>query len=635
MQPLHTYMNTLLSFFSGKIISYTMLGLFAFLLALYLTLLPVAQPSINIERSLYLLLIAGLSFALITVIKRQVEYKQRYQYLKVAIDAHALFAVTDVKGVITQANDKFCSKSQYSREELIGNTHSIINSGHHDAEFFNQLWQTISKGEVWIGDICNKAKDGSLYWVHSTIVPLINKKGDISHYIAIRADITARKKAEAKACFMAVHDDLTGLPNRYLMRDRLLRAISSKTTQPGYGAVLMMDLDHFKEVNDTLGHAIGDELLVQAAQRLRSNVRVTDTVSRFGGDEFVIILEYVGSEFDSSIESVDLICESIRNSLAQPYQLDGQQLEVTPSIGVVLFNSGQDEPEELIKQADIALYRAKESGRNQICFFNPLLQKEAIEKALLIRDLRKAIEKEEFVLFYQPIVDMNQITQGVESLIRWQHPKYGLVSPDMFIPLAEKSGLILPIGEWVLRTACHQQAQWQKDPIRKYWGVSINVSAKQLGQVEFINSVQRILNETGAVANKINLELTESVLQEDIQNTIEKMNFLRAIGVRFSLDDFGTGYSSLSYLKSLPIDHLKIDKSFVDDIFDGVSDADIARTIIVLAKSLGVGVIAEGVETQDQYDWLINNDCNYFQGYLFGRPVSQNKLCNKLELMAS
>lgn len=627
-------MNTILSFSRRKIISYTMFGMLVVFPILYITLSPISQPSINHERSIFLLLIAGLILALIKTFKYHAEYKQRYHYLKVAIDAHALVAVTDTKGVITQVNDKFCAISQYSRGELVGKTHSIINSGYHNTEFFKDLWRTINRGEVWVGDICNKAKDGTLYWVHSTVVPLVDKKGKVSQFIAIRADITSRKKTEAKARSMAVHDDLTGLPNRYLMNDRLLRAISNKTTQPGYGAVLMMDLDHFKEVNDTLGHAIGDELLVRAGQRLRNSLRKTDTVSRFGGDEFVMILEYVGSDFERSVERTSFICETIRHSLTQPYQLGGQQLEVTPSIGIVLFSSDEDEPEELIKQADIALYKAKESGRNQVCFFDPSLQKDAIEKALLIRDLRKALERNELALFYQPIVDIDQTIKGVESLIRWHHPRYGLVSPDAFIPLAENSGLILPIGDWILQTACNQQAQWEEDPVRKHWVVSINVSAKQLGQVDFVDTVKSALSESGAAANQISLELTESVLQENIQNTIKKMNVLRRIGVRFSLDDFGTGYSSLSYLKRLPIDHLKIDKSFVDDILDDVSDADIARTIIVLAKSLDVGVIAEGVETRDQYEWLINNGCNYFQGYLFSRPVPQDKLCSTLEKTA-
>ena len=553
--------------------------------------------------------------------------QQKHNKLKMAMDAHAIVAVMDARGVIRQVNEKFCTISQYSAAELIGRTHSVINSGYHPREFFQDLWHTVTRGEVWSGEVCNRAKDDSLYWVQSTIVPLLDETGKPAQYIAIRADITARKEAEAETKRMALHDTLTGLPNRRLMTDRLTQAIYNKRRHPGFGAVLLLDLDHFKDVNDTLGHAVGDELLRQAARRLSNGVRQVDTVARLGGDEFVIVLDNVGFDIDSAVANTKTIGESIRFALGEPYQLGSQQWDVTPSLGVALFNAADDHPDELIRQADIALYGAKDAGRNQLCFFDPLLQEEALQRTLLIRDLRQALENEELSVFYQPIVDAQQHILGVEALIRWFHPERGSVSPVIFIPLAEQSGLILPIGEWVLKTVCLQLTEWSESPQQKNWMVSVNISARQLSQTHFVDMISTAFTQTGARADRLTLELTESMLQNDIENTVKKMDALRVMGVHFSLDDFGTGYSSLSYLKRLPLDILKIDKSFIDDIFADPSDAAIVRAIITLSKSLDLDVIAEGVETREQMQWLLNNGCKLFQGYLFARPMHKDQLC--------
>lgn len=419
------------------------------------------------------------------------------------------------------------------------------------------------------------------------------------------------------------------------MTDRLTQAIADKARHPGFGAVLLMDLDHFKEVNDTLGHATGDDLLKQTALRLAGCVREVDTVARLGGDEFVTILDDIGADLESAVLNAGRIAEKIRSTLAEPYQLGRQHWEVTPSIGIALFNSVHDTPEELIKRADIALYEAKDAGRNQQCFFNPSLQEEAINRALLMRDLRLALDNNELVLHYQPIVDEQKNILGFEALIRWIHPKHGPISPGTFIPLAEQTGLILPIGEWVLKTACAQLAEWGDDSQHEALTVAINVSARQLNQGDFVDTIKRVISQTGARADRLRLELTESMLQDNVGSTIVKMDALRLLGVRFSLDDFGTGYSSLSYLKRLPLDVLKIDKSFVDDIFSDPSDAAIVRTIIALARSLDIDVVAEGVETAEQLEWLLDHGCVLFQGNLFSPPVHKDQASKMLMQLSS
>ncbi|MBO1519463.1 putative bifunctional diguanylate cyclase/phosphodiesterase [Oceanisphaera pacifica] len=548
-----------------------------------------------------------------------------------ALNAHALVAITDARGVIIEVNDNFCNISQYSREELTGQTHRIINSGYHPKAFFKDLWQTIARNEVWSGDICNRAKDGSLYWVQSTMVPLVGKNGKPERYIAIRADITSKKDAEATTRHIALHDALTGLPNRRLMTKRLKSAISIKEQQPGYGALLLMDLDYFKEVNDMLGHDVGDELLQQTALRLSRSVRDTDTVARFGGDEFVIILDNLGVNIDIATSNAKSIGEGVRMAVTDPYHLGHHQLEVTPSVGVVLFNNENEDSQELLKQADIALYAAKEAGRNQLLFFEPALQIETIKRTLLAQDLRQAIDKKELVLFYQPIVNAQHQIQGVEALLRWLHPQHGLVTPDTFILLAEEQGLIVPIGEWVLETACKQLAIWQQDPKHKALTMAVNISVRQLNQTNFVDMVKQTLARTGACSKQLMLEITESIFQDNVSSAIAKMNALREEGIRFSLDDFGTGYSSLTFLKRLPIDNLKIDKSFVDDILDDSRSLAIALALISLAKDLKIQVIAEGIETPEQMKWLQRNGCDFFQGYLFSKALHPSDLHKVLE----
>ncbi|WP_153110587.1 EAL domain-containing protein [Propionivibrio limicola] len=456
--------------------------------------------------------------------------------------------------------------------------------------------------------------------------PLLGDDGEIQGLCGVSTDITRLAEAEAAIHELAFYDPLTGLPNRRLLHDRLQQAMSATTRYAEGGALLFIDLDNFKDLNDTQGHDAGDRLLVQAAGRLHDCVRETDTIARLGGDEFVVMLRGLSAEPDQALLQAERIGRKIWAAMRQPYELVGQSHLSTVSIGIAMFSDQYKSKEDLLKRADLAMYQAKADGRDTLRFFNPDMQAKVAERTGIESALRLALAHSQFVLHYQPQVDSSGRIRGVEALVRWQRPGHGVVPPDSFIPVAESSGLILPLGDWILQTACGQLVAWADDPVACGWHIAVNVSAHQFRQPDFADKVIGILGQTGASPALLKLELTESQLIDDIDSVIYQMERLTEKGVRFSLDDFGTGYSSLSFLKRLPLDQVKIDRSFVRDLLSDPDDASIVKTIIALGQSLQLKVIAEGVETQEQRDTLERIGCFHYQGYLFGRPVNSDSL---------
>lgn len=469
--------------------------------------------------------------------------------------------------------------------------------------------------------IQRRDSNGNLNWASISGAPIFDENGVFSGYRGVGRDITERKRDEDRIERLAFYDSLTGLPNRRLLMDRLHNALALRERDGSTGAILFIDLDNFKDLNDTRGHDVGDQLLKQVAVRLGECVRDADTVARLGGDEFVVMLQQLSPQMQEAAADVEVVGRKILQTLNQSYRLGGVEHHSTPSVGVAMFQEGHITIDELLKRADLAMYQAKAAGRNTLRFFDPAMQAAATARATVESDLRHALHNDQMVLYYQPVVDVEERTIGVEALVRWMHPVRGLVSPVEFISVAEQTGLILELGLWVLRAACQQLVQWSGDAKTRSLSISVNVSARQFRHPNFAQQVLDVLRQTGANPYRLKLELTESLLLTDFADVTHKMTELRSIGVSFSLDDFGTGYSSLSYLKQLPLDHLKIDQSFVRGVLEDPNDAAIARTILTLAASLDLGVVAEGVEIAGQRDFLKENGCRAFQGYLFGRPV--------------
>ncbi len=529
--------------------------------------------------------------------------------------------ITDADSNIVRVNQAFQSITGYKADEVVGKNPRILQSGRHDVGFYKAMWSALIDTGKWSGEVWDKRKNGDIYPKDMTITAIRDQNEKVTSYVAVFTDISLRKESEQRIHQLAFYDPLTALPNRRLLFDRLQQAMSVSMRNGHYGALLFLDMDHFKTINDTQGHAVGDLLLIEVAHRLKRCVREGDSVARLGGDEFVILLEDMGIRPDEAAASVELIAETVRNELGLPYLLNDFEYRTTTSIGVSLFPGHQESVEDLLMHADVAMYQAKSAGRNVIRFFDPEMQMALDARAGLESDMRRALDKKQFLLHYQVQVDSRGKATGAEVLLRWKHPERGFVFPDQFIPLAEETGLIVPVGLWVLKTACAQLKVWQGSPLTRDLTLAVNVSAKQFHQEDFVVQIQHALLESGAKPSQLKLELTESTVLENVDDTIRTMREIKMLGVDFSMDDFGTGYSSLQYLKRLPLDQIKIDKSFVRDIASDPNDVAIVQTIIAMTDALGLNVIAEGVETIEQRDFLDKHGCHAFQGYLFSKPV--------------
>ena len=533
---------------------------------------------------------------------------------------------------VIYANETFSKQTGYSQEDIIGNNPRILQGQDTDRDTLARIRQGLTAWQPIREEVLNYKKNGEPFWQELNIFPLPNAAGEFTHWVSIQRDITERKTAEQQIYDLAFLDPLTGLPNRRLFYDRLRRTLMSNVRSEQHGALLYIDLDHFKLVNDRLGHATGDLVLQSVAKQLSLCIRAGDTISRIGGDEYIILLDTLGKD----IATASFITEAIAKRMLSSFSTAQEQLDHgwtgTFSIGITIFSGDQSRTlEEIVKDADLAMYQAKTMGRNRLQFFDEDMQRANVEKNSRLDILHQALEHNWFVLYFQPQVDQHGAIEGVEALIRLQHPTLGLLLPGTFIPLAESTNLISQIGKWVITQACLQLASWATRPAFMTCRLSINISIKQLQHTDFVTDLLDELTKSGANPQLLTLEITESLSLTQSHHALEKMRLLKLHGLRFSLDDFGTGFSSLSYLKNLPFDELKIDQSFIADITTNATSASIVRATINLGQALGLNVITEGVETKEQLELLVQAGCSSFQGYVFYKPLPLEELEERLQ----
>lgn len=554
----------------------------------------------------------------------------RLQGTAMAAAANAIF-ITDRNGRIEWVNDAFTRLSGYGEKDIIGQTPAFLRSGVQNGETYQRLWETILDGRIWRGEMVERRKDGTMYTVDQTVAPIVDDSGSIAHFVAIHEDVTERKRAEERILYLSNYDTLTRLPNRVLFRDHLYQAVTKARSDRSALAVMFIDLDRFSRVNDTLGHEVGDQLLMTIASRINAVAApFAETVARIGGDEFAVIQSHL-----PNADTAATLARKIIDEVGKPVDLDGLEVRVGANVGIAIFPQDGEDPDHLIKNADMAMYRAIRSESESYFFFSNDMNAEARIRLSLEGDLRRAIDNGDLTLFFQPQVDVKtRRVVGVEALLRWNHPEQGAISPARFIPVAEDSGLILPIGDWVLQEAMRQSRAWQLDGLPSVT-MAINISAVQFRQKGLVQRVRDVADSIGLDPRKVELELTESMLMQDAREAVQVLSELSEMGAQLAIDDFGTGYSSLSYLKQFPVDKLKLDQSFVRHMTTEHNDAVIARATINLGHSLGLEVIAEGVETEEQYTYLLHEGCDVIQGYLFGRPMAADALANLLREQAA
>jgi diguanylate cyclase (GGDEF)-like protein/PAS domain S-box-containing protein len=556
--------------------------------------------------------------------RSQIEAKLR-QLSQAVEQSPASVVITDALGVIQYVNPRFTEVTGYDADFAIGQKPSLLKSGRTPDSLYAELWSTISSGREWRGELLNKRKNGQLFWEYAILSPIRDAKGRITNYVGVKEDISVRKEYEERLLRQANYDTLTGLPNRLLAMDRLKQSLAHANRHQGKVALMLIDLDDFKKVNDTLGHAAGDSLLKEMAERLTGCLREADTVARLGGDEFVVILPELAEP-----ASAETIADKILAACAAPFQLGPNEVFVAGSIGIAIYPDDGEDAQVLMRNSDAAMYRAKKEGRATFRFFTPEMNRAALEHMRMEAQLRHAIERGEMELHYQPLIDnLTGQLVGAEALLRWNSPTLGQVPPADFIPLAEESGLIISIGEWVLRMACKQAKEWQASDGASFY-VAVNLSARQFQQKTLVDIVKSALSDSGLPPSCLELELTESVLLADSEEVGSIVTELDAMGVGFAIDDFGTGFSSISYLRRFPFDTLKIDRSFIKDLTSNPDDANLVRSIIAMARSMRLRIVGEGVESQPQQEFLTDSGCDLTQGWLHSKPLPPKRFSELL-----